>query len=149
MDSDQIYHNDGGRSFFEIGGSSVTLSQTISTTPGQAYDLSFWLMNLGARPPALVQVSWGGATVLTLIDEPLWIIGAADQWRNYVVPSLLATAETTTLQFTLYSTHGLALDLVSLEASPTVAPEPANVFLVGTAMLPLLGLRRLLVRRKA
>lgn len=143
-----LYHYDGDRSFFAMAVTDVTLSQTVNTTPGQYYDLSFWLMNVSIRPPVLVVVKWGADTVLTLVDEPLMVAGVGE-WHNYVVPSLQALAGTTTLQFTFHSWQGLALDLVSLEESPSAVPEPANVILVGTALLPLLFLRRLWARRES
>ena len=44
-----------------------TLSQTLQTTPGQQYTLSFWLANQGSGPNDFT-VKWNGATVMALTN---------------------------------------------------------------------------------
>ena len=48
-------------------GSDGTLSQTLQTTAGQQYTLSFWLANQSAGPDDFT-VKWNGATVLALVN---------------------------------------------------------------------------------
>lgn len=141
-----VYHYDGGRSLLGGSGNSpTTVSQTIATTPGGRYALSFWMMNLSASLPVSVTVSWGPETVLTLTDRPLWIKFAdvSEQWQNFTVPVLEATGTSTTLAFTMSSGSGLCLDLVSLEPISADVPEPASAFcLLGTGLVAL-SIRRL------
>ena len=50
-------------------GSDGTLSQTLQTTAGQQYTLSFWLANNGSSPDDFT-AKWNGATVLALTSAP-------------------------------------------------------------------------------
>jgi hypothetical protein len=93
------------------------LSQTISTTPGQSYVLSFWLDNpnnsAGATPNQF-QVQWNGTTVFYETNLPFM------SWTN-VQFIVSATGASTVLQFGFYDTPAyLGLDDVSLQ--PLSAP---------------------------
>jgi hypothetical protein len=71
------------------------LSQTIPTTPGQSYNLSFWLTSVadkGSTTPNQFLVTWNGTTLLSETN-----VGAFP-WTNYHF-TVSATSSSTTLQF--------------------------------------------------
>src|SRR5271154_1397276 len=45
-----------------------TLSQTVATTAGGVYDLSFWRYQAGGSPPISLTVSWDDTTVFSESD---------------------------------------------------------------------------------
>jgi hypothetical protein len=51
-------------------GSDGTLSQNIATTPGQLYEISFWLNTEEPGPPNDFAVSFGGQALLSLTNLP-------------------------------------------------------------------------------
>jgi hypothetical protein len=73
-------------------GSLFYLTQTLATTPGQNYLLSFWLGNPSAGTPNQFVASWNGATVINQLN-----LGALD-WTNeqFIVT---ATSGSTAIQF--------------------------------------------------
>ena len=68
-----------------------TLSQTLQTTPGQQYTLSFWLANLGSGPNDFT-VKWNGATVMALTNA------SAQGYTQYSY-TVTATGTTAVLEF--------------------------------------------------
>ena len=50
-----------------LNGSDATLSQTLQTTAGQQYTLSFWLANQGSGPNDFA-VKWNGTTLLSGVN---------------------------------------------------------------------------------
>jgi len=68
-------------------------SQTLATTAGQSYDLTYWLRNNGR--PARFQISWDGAVIQ---DDP-----ASDHpdhpYTMYTITGLVASGDTTVLSF--------------------------------------------------
>jgi hypothetical protein len=109
-------------------GSLSFLSQTLSTTPGIEYLLSFWLDSPDGETPNEFLVSWNGNT---LFDKPnLPAIG----WTNiqFVVS---ATGTSTVLQFGFRDDPSfLGLDdisVVSLTSSPTPVILSAPKITVG------------------
>src|SRR5450432_1894829 len=72
-----------------------TLTQTLATTPGQTYTLSFWLANDGAAGGGEVNqfdALWNGTPVLTQTNV------AVSLYTHYTF-SLLAPTASTTLEF--------------------------------------------------
>ena len=80
---------------FAIGLASVTtdgtLSQTLQTTPGQQYTLSFWLANEDSGPNDF-SANWNGATVMALTNAPV------QDYTQYTF-TVTATGTTTVLEF--------------------------------------------------
>ena len=100
-------------------GSDGTLSQTIATTAGQTYTLSFWLQNeeSGAND---FKAIWNGQTLLSLTN-------AAQSGYTEYTYTVTATSSTTTLEFS--AANGPSqwdLDNISLTANGTsTTPPPA------------------------
>ncbi len=74
------------------GGSLGYLSQTLSTTPGAVYSISFWLDNPTSKTNNEFQVSWNGNVPLALTNLPV------TAWTNIQL-TVTATAGTAALQF--------------------------------------------------
>ncbi|MGO8677431.1 MAG: leucine-rich repeat protein [Limisphaerales bacterium] len=104
-------------------GSLGYLSQTLATTPGANYMLSFWVECNGQTPNDFL-VSWNGKTLLN--DANLPAIG----WTN-VQFLVNATATSTVLEFGFQDDNNyLALDNVS------VLPVPTDAGLLQVTILP-------------
>lgn len=127
--------------------SDTTLSQTIATTAGTTYTISFVLDNEApAQPPGYTNdfSATFGSTLGTSLSN-------ADVF-DYTVESFTAVASgaSTVLTFTS-SNQALVWDLdsISVTAVPTTSPvpEPGSVMLLGTGTLGLLGAARRRVKR--
>jgi hypothetical protein len=99
-----------------------TLSQTIATTPGQTYILSFALYQDLLGPTISLEVTWDGATVFFELDPTV---------PGYQVFSAnVVGTGSDTLVFTSANDPAFTyLDDVSLNAS--VVPEPASLTMLG------------------
>ena len=108
--------------------SDGTLSQTIATTPGQTYTLSFWLQNEGSTGNDF-QAIWNGQTLLSLTNAP------QSGYTEYTY-TVTATGSASTLEFSaLNNPSQWDLDNVSLTATgSTAAPavQSGAVNIVGT-----------------
>jgi uncharacterized repeat protein (TIGR01451 family) len=104
------------------------LSQTVATTPGTSYLLSFWLNHSGGDPNDVFLVSWNGTTLIDETNPP------APAWTSYQF-MVMATGTSTVLQFGYEAsvTDYLGLDDVSLQSQTNIAPmitlQPTNVTL--------------------
>lgn len=84
------------------------LSQTLTTVPGQAYVLSFWLKNVGAGSPESFQAGWNSSNVYTLTNPAVFA------WSNLTF-IVTATNASTVLQFAfLNSPSYFGLDDISV-----------------------------------
>ena len=93
--------------------------QSIATTPGGVYSLSFDLANLGGTPNAF-GLFWDTQFVFIDLDAP------AFDYTN-VFGSLVASNSSTTLGFIFYNEPSFwLLDNVSLVSADGVIPEPAT-----------------------
>jgi hypothetical protein len=117
-------------------GSLGFLSQTLATTPGAAYNISFFLVSDGATPNEF-DVEWGGATVFDATNIP-------STGGTYVLTSIpvVATSSSTTVSFSFQNNPGyLALDDTSVV--PASVPEPSSILLLTSVFGAIgLGLRR-------
>lgn len=113
-------------------GSIGSVSQTLTTTAGQQYSLDFSLANTGGTPNSF-SVQWNGTTLNAIINA-----FAASGYTNYSY--LIAGTGSDTLMFTFNQEPGAwALDNVSVNAA---VPIPAAVWLLGSGLLGLVGIRR-------
>jgi hypothetical protein len=126
-------------------GSFDVIQQTLTTTPGQFYTLSFWLDTHFNHSNADFQVFWNGTLIY---DDPAGT-DATHQF-NYTLksfPSLQATGASTVLKFAGYNVPSADyFDDVSVDTGQVAAvPEPAGWFLSCTGILAI-AVRRLLRR---
>lgn len=131
---------DGSYAFYSGSSGGATLSQSLATTSGGRYQLSFWLQNgsdgTGAAAPNMFSVRIGGVELLSLSDS---ISFGYTQYRV----DFAALGTSTDLAFTFQ--HSPAFwDLDNVTAS--AVPEPATAVLVGLAGLAAFSQTR---RRKA
>jgi hypothetical protein len=108
-------------------GSDGTLSQTIATTAGQTYTLSFWLQNEGSSPNDFAAI-WNGQTLLSLSN-------AAQSGYTEYTYTVTATGSTTTLEFS--AANGPSqwdLDNISLTANGTSTPPPPAAPVISTGV---------------
>ena len=111
----------------ELGPSGALsyLSQTLPTSPGQAYLLSFWLYNSNAgssRHTEQFQASWNGTTI-TNITNP-----AAFGWTQFTF-RVNAIGASTVLQFGFRNdSYYFGFDDVSVTPiyPPSISTQPAN-----------------------
>lgn len=116
-------HSGSFSAFLGPVGSLGFLSQTVTTTPGLRYNLSFFLQSDGSTPNEFL-VSWNGTVLSDQLNLPAF--GYAE--RDF--PNLLATSPTTPLVFGFRDDPGfLFLDDVAVD----VVPEPSTMLLLGTA----------------
>ena len=124
----------GNQSLDLDGSNSGSISQTLATTAGTSYTLSFEYSNnpfvvLGATALATATVSVGGTTSLFTHS------GATTANMNYTLftESFVASSTSTVLTFTSLdpstSNGGIVLDAVSVNAA--TVPEPSSLALVG------------------
>jgi hypothetical protein len=112
------------------------ISQTLATTPGQAYELSFWVYNpglFGEWQPNEVVVNWGGTAVSDQVNIPI------EDYTEYRV-NVLASSTSTDLMVGFRDDPAfLYFDDFSVNA----VPVPGSLILFGSGLLALLGRRRL------
>ena len=124
--------NAEGGSIYAAGmgsmGANGTLSQTIATTPGETYTLSFWLQNEASGTNDFKAI-WNGQTLLSLTN-------ATQSGYTEYTYTVTATSSTTTLEFS--AANGPSqwdLDNISLTANgtSTTTPPAAPVISTGVA----------------
>jgi hypothetical protein len=120
-------------------------SQTISTIAGASYTFSFWLkqetsgatQNIYPYYPSIhnFQASWNGSPVTAFSST------VSFDWTQYTF-TVQATGPTTLIAFSGQETGGMYhIDNVSVVQASTV-PIPAGVWLLGSGLIGLVGLRR-------
>src|ERR1700722_14706035 len=100
-------------------GSDGTLSQTIATTAGKTYTLSFWLQNEASGTNDF-KATWNGQTLLSLTNA------AQSGYKQYTY-TVTATGSASTLQFSAMNDPSQwDLDNISLTANGTSSPPPTT-----------------------
>ncbi len=121
----------------------TTLSQTIATTSGSTYTISFYLAN--DNPGGSVEsfaMQWNGSTVFSLPDPQ-----ASFPYSQRVILNLTATSSSTLLAFD--ARHDPAQwFLDSIAIADSAVPEPASLLLTGVGLAAILQASRRLRRRQ-
>ena len=101
-------------------GSDGTLSQTLQTTAGQQYTLSFWVANQGSGPNDFA-VKWNGTTLASGVN-------ASATGYTQVTFTVTATGPTSTLEFDARQDPShWSLDNISVTAIGTPAPSVPTI----------------------
>jgi hypothetical protein len=116
-----------------------TLSQTVATTPGQNYIISFWVADSN---PNFLQVTFGGQT---LFNGTAPASGGGFPATGYVQEDFTATAASATSILSIsgqYTSGGTGTVLDDVIVAPV--PEPSTFLLMGggVVFLALIELRR-------
>jgi hypothetical protein len=134
--ADDGFHANSGSYFAFLGpvGSDGYLSQTLATTAGTLYDLTFYLGSDGDEPNNF-SVTWGGIPVYSAVN----LSSTVPSYTEYSF-DVVGTGSSDTLKFGFENDPGyLVLDDVSV----TAAPEPSSVVM----LLSGLGLFAIKLRR--
>lgn len=128
----------GGAAYFSPSGDSPSdlLTQTLATTDGTTYSISFWLKDGGSANT--FTVLWGGVTISTL-GPP--VVTTDGNWEQFTLDAT-ATGTSTVLGFEAtpgLSTYTPILDNVDVEASVAPVPEPST-YISGALLLIPFGL---------
>jgi hypothetical protein len=116
------------------------LSQNLTTTPGQPYLVSFWILNESLISPSQFLVNWAGTNLVNL--NPVPTTGFAWENMQYVVTAISASSQLQIgIQYDANPSSGdyIGLDDVSVTALPIPTFQPAtkstgSITLTWTAM---------------
>jgi hypothetical protein len=100
------YAHSGSYSMFIYSGTPGSIWQSLTTTNGQTYQVSFWLSNCGADGEGLVAL-WGSTSLTNLTNS---VLGSYYQFSF----NESATTNLTTLRFDFYEGSCWTIDDVSV-----------------------------------
>jgi hypothetical protein len=122
--------------YFGPVGDTATISQTIATTPGDEYSLSFYLANPVGGTPNYFNVTFGNSSF------SFTNFGTAFTWQQFTLTTL-ATSDQTQLSFTFRNDPSYwFLDNVTVQQSGGTVPEPGTLALFGSGVLGIAGFAR-------
>jgi hypothetical protein len=122
--------------YFGPVGDTATISQMITTTPGDSYTVSFYLAAPENGTPNYFSVNFG-TTSFSFTN-----FGASFDWQQFVLTTV-ATSNQTELSFTFRNDPAYwYLDNVSVEVSSGTVPEPGTLALFGSGVLGIAAFAR-------
>lgn len=133
--------------FLDAGTTPVTLSETLTSTPGTVYNVVFWLEQDTAPTVGythLFNASWGGTTFLS-VTPTVGLPGTVGAFTQYTF-SETATGPSTTLKFTFENDDNYwSFDDVSVSVA---TPEPSTGLLgaIALALMLLVQGRRVAIQ---
>jgi hypothetical protein len=157
VDTSTFFVFDGAKSIVLDGDNSGpdSLTQTLATTPGQLYTISFWA---NADVPNTFSVTFGGATAAS---APTSIaqhgFPGSDPLSNsslfqFYTATAVATSSSTNLTFTTTAfptlTSGVTVELDDVSVIAGSVPEPSTLTLAGIGVLALVEVVRRNERRR-
>ncbi len=112
------------------------ISQVLTTTIGQTYNLTFSLTNNGG-PVNEVAVHWGDSQVFDLKNWAATQDHSTDTiFNDYAVTGLVATGTSITLRFNgRQDPYGMGIDNISVVAAPVPEPETYAMLLAGLGLI--------------
>jgi hypothetical protein len=115
--------------YFGPVGDNSSISQTIATTPGDQYTLSFYLANPVGGTPNYFNVTFGNSSF------SFTNFGTAFGWQQFVMTTV-ATTDQTQLSFTFRNDPSYwFLDNVNVQQSGGTVPEPGTLAMFGSGVI--------------
>jgi hypothetical protein len=133
------YNGDNAAAFSAFDNQYDTISQTLSTTAGATYTLSFWLKDKYGFDSSVAdfQALWDGVSVLNQYT--------AEGWTEYTFTVTASSSGSDTLTFegyNLYPSYYLSDISVTEDANTAATPEPCSIMLLGSGVAALAAVRR-------
>jgi hypothetical protein len=146
IDNDSTFAHTGN-DYALLGASPLpgTLLQTLATTPGATYQLTFWLASdRSSTVDNSLQVLWNGVSVFSQVNIPA--PGFTNPYVLFTISNLTAAGATATLEFDYVNNDDFfRLDDVSVNAVPEVSTT--SFAILGFGMLGFVYGARRVTRR--
>jgi len=125
------------------GNTNVSISQTLATTIGQVYTLSFWYSSRVNVALSSQGIQWDVGSLTGSVDTSGAVNTTGNNvWQNFTT-TFVANSLSTTLSFAAIGKSdslGTSLDNVSVKAASV--PEPSSYALMGAGLLMLGAMKR-------